>query len=236
MSRPEPRTEQALDLPDFLRDVEQVRSPSTPNKTHDTTRDRARDSTQVKTSSVDRASVESGLWVFIFGDMTLFGAFFTGFAWQARSEPAVFASSASKLLIGIGGVNTLVLLTSSLFVVAAVRAMHAGATRPAARALAAALACALLFAALKVTEYFTEVGAGYTPATNLFFTFYFVLTGIHLLHVLIGAVLLFSAWRGLRAETPRVSSRFVEGAGIYWHMVDLLWVVLFPLLYISRLA
>lgn len=220
MTPPEVRTGSELDLPDFLLDVEHGR-PSP---------------VQRKSIGIDRAPVESGLWVFILGDMTLFGAFFAGFAWQARSEPALFASSAAELLIGIGGVNTLVLLTSSLFVVAAMRAMNAGAFRPAAHALAAALASALVFAVLKVTEYVAEVGAGYTPGTNLFFTFYFVLTGIHLLHVLIGAALLFTAWRGLHAQTPSVSSRFVEGAGIYWHMVDLLWVVLFPLLYIARLA
>lgn len=220
MSRPEGRTEPELELPDFLLAVEHGRPPPALSKS----------------SGIERAPVESGLWVFILGDMILFGAFFAGFAWQARSEPALFASSARQLLIGIGGVNTLVLLTSSLFVVAAVRAMNAGAFRPAAQALAAALSCALVFAVLKVTEYMVEVGAGYTPATNRFFTFYFVLTGIHLLHVLIGAVLLFTAMRGLRAETPSLSTRFVEGAGIYWHMVDLLWVVLFPLLYISRLA
>lgn len=220
MSRPDLPTERELELPDFLLEVEQRRP--TP--------------AQGKPSGTDRTPVEIGLWVFILGDMTLFGAFFAGFGWEAHSDPALFASSAAKLLIGIGGVNTLVLLTSSLFVVAAVRAMNAGAFRPAAQALAAALGCALVFAALKVTEYVTEVGAGYTPGTNLFFTFYFVLTGIHLLHVLIGAILLFSVWRDLRAEAPSLSARFVEGAGIYWHMVDLLWVVLFPLLYISRLA
>ncbi|MGQ0621942.1 MAG: cytochrome c oxidase subunit 3 [Panacagrimonas sp.] len=214
------RADPELELPDFLSEVEPARAAPV----------------QAKSSGIDRATVESGLWVFILGDMTLFGAFFVGFGWQAQSDPALFAASARELLIGIGGVNTLVLLTSSLFVVAAVRAMNAGEFRPAAQAIAAALACALVFAALKVTEYVAEVGAGYTPGTNLFFTYYFVLTGIHLLHVLIGAVLLFTAWRGLHAETPSVSPRFVEGAGIYWHMVDLLWVVLFPLLYISRLA
>jgi nitric oxide reductase NorE protein len=214
------RNEQDLDLPDFLSDVGQGR-PLPVRK---------------KASGSDEAPVENGLWVFILGDMTLFGAFFAGFAWQARLEPEVFAASARELLIGIGAVNTLVLLTSSLFVVAAVRAMHAGALRPAAQSIAAALGCALLFAALKITEYVAEVGAGYTPSSNLFFTFYFVLTGIHLLHVLIGAVLLLTVWRGLRAPKPDVSPRFVEGAGIYWHMVDLLWVILFPLLYIARLA
>lgn len=214
------RDQTELELPEFLSDIAPVRS--------ETVRTAPRGDHQ--------ATVESGLWVFILGDMTLFGAFFAGFAWHAQSDPMLFASSARELLIHIGAINTLVLLTSSLFVVAAVRAMHAGAHRPAARAIASALACALVFAALKITEYVAEVGAGFAPATNLFFTYYFVLTGIHLLHVLIGTLLLFATWRGLRRASPSVSARFVEGAGIYWHMVDLLWVVLFPLLYIARLA
>lgn len=220
MTLPEMRAGAEQDLPDFLSDAGD--EPQAP--------------VQARPNSSKQASVENGLWVFILGDMSLFGAFFAGFAWQAHVEPAVFAASARELLIGIGGINTLVLLTSSLFVVAAVHATKAGAFRPAARALAAALLCALLFAVLKVAEYSVEVSAGYTPSTNLFFTFYFVLTGIHLLHVLIGAVLLLTAWRGLRAGKPNVSARFVEGAGIYWHMVDLLWVVLFPLLYVSGSA
>ena len=209
-----------LELPEFLTDIASVRPEplrAAPRADHQST-------------------VESGLWVFILGDMTLFGAFFAGFAWHAQLDPALFASSARELLIDIGALNTLVLLTSSLFVVAAVRAMNAGVHRQAARAIAAALACALVFAALKVTEYVAEIDAGFTPGTNLFFTYYYVLTGIHLLHVLIGALLLFATWRGLRRTVPGVSARFVEGAGIYWHMVDLLWVVLFPLLYIARLA
>lgn len=215
------------DLPDFLLDDPPPASPARPAR-----------------PARDDVPGEPGLWIFVLGDMALFGAFFVAFQWQARAEPALFAAASSELIVGVGLVNTLVLLTSSVFVVAAVRAVARGARDRAARALPAALGCAAVFAVLKVGEYVAETGAGNTPATGVFFTYYYVLTGIHLLHVVIGAALLGAAWWGLRPDVhtdvrtgiPTVSARFVEGAGIYWHMVDLLWVVLFTLLYVPRPA
>jgi len=217
MSRQTPRPEE-LELPEFLMPYEA--SPPAP-------------APPPATAELDLH--QSGLWIFILGDMTLFGAFFAGFALQARGQADVFARSAETLLLGVGAFNTLILLTSSLFVVVATRAVAADDRPAAARALLATLLCALLFAGLKLTEYGVELSAGYTPNTNLFFTYYFVLTGIHLMHVVVGMALLLVAWRGLRREAGGVSVSFVEGAGIYWHMVDLLWVVLFPLLYIAWL-
>lgn len=176
---------------------------------------------------------ETGLWLFILGDMTVFGVFFAAFLFERGQSAAEFAASRRELTTAIGAVNTLVLLTSSLFVAAAVRAHRNGESRTAARLVAGAGACGLGFAALKGTEWVHLLGAGITPSGDSFFSFYFVLTGVHYLHMLIGLGALTLMARWVRRPRPQRGIAFVEGAGCYWHMVDALWIVLFALLYLA---
>jgi nitric oxide reductase NorE protein len=183
-----------------------------------------------RTTGEGRTPGEPGLWVFILGDMSLFGAFFVVLLWLRRAAPTQFEASAHELMRSIGLINTAVLLLSSYLVVCALWAHRRGGIRRATLRLVGALACGLVFAALKVVEYLHVLGNGRTPATDMFYTFYFVLTGVHLLHVLIGVVLL-AAWMGVLRK-GRAVTRFVEGSAVYWHMVDLLWVVIFTLLYL----
>jgi nitric oxide reductase NorE protein len=176
---------------------------------------------------------EVGLWIFILGDMTLFAAIMLVFLWDRRSDPAAFEESAHQLIQPIGVANTLVLLLSSYLVVRALFA-HRGGRYPQARQLVAgAVGCAAIFAGLKAVEYYNEISAGHTPASGTFFTFYYILTGLHLLHVTVGTALLL-AWRGtLTRQRPWTESQKVaEGIGSYWHMVDLLWVAIFTLVYL----
>lgn len=180
---------------------------------------------------------ELGLWVFILGDMTLFGLFFAVFLWENRRDRMGFAESAAHLHRSIGAVNTLVLLLSSYLVVIALHAYRQGATPRARAVLLGVLGCAVVFAALKAVEYSAALSSGHVVTSNMFWTFYFVLTGIHLLHVLIGAVLVL-LWRKKCRTEPGMAggSRFPEIAAVYWHMVDLLWVVIFTLLYVGCFA
>jgi nitric oxide reductase NorE protein len=178
-----------------------------------------------------RTPGEPGLWVFILGDMSMFGAFFVVLLWHRRAAPAQFEVSAQELMRPIGLINTAVLLLSSYLVVSALWAQRRGGMRRATLSLVGALGCGLVFGVLKVVEYLHILGNGRAaPATDMFYTFYFVLTGVHLLHVLIGVVLL-AAWMGVLRK-GRAVTRFVEGSAVYWHMVDLLWVVIFTLLYL----
>lgn len=180
---------------------------------------------------------ELGLWVFILGDMTLFGLFFAVFLWENRLDRVGFAASAAHLHRAIGGVNTLVLLLSSYLVVIALHAYRRGAMARVRVVLTGVIGCAVVFAALKAVEYSAALGAGHVVTSNMFWTFYFVLTGIHLLHVLIGAVLIALWHRNTRAGTSAAGGRrFPEIAAVYWHMVDLLWVVIFTLLYVGCFA
>lgn len=176
---------------------------------------------------------EAGLWIFILGDMTLFAAIMLVFLWDRRAQPEVFTQSAHQLLQPIGAINTLVLLLSSYLVVRALAAHRAGKYPAARKSVACAIGCAAVFAGLKAVEYTSEITAGHTPASGIFFTFYFVLTGLHLLHVVIGSALLLAWQNMLKRGRPWVRARgLVEGIASYWHMVDLLWVAIFALVYL----
>jgi nitric oxide reductase NorE protein len=177
---------------------------------------------------------EPGLWIFILGDMTLFGAIFTVLMWERRFARTEFHRAALELSRSIGMVNTLTLLLSSYLVVAATWAHRRDDHVRSSRLVLGALGCALIFAILKAVEYSYGIASGHTPTTNLFFTFYFVLTGAHVLHVVIGAGLLAAWWGSLRRRMPWNSSgHLMEGAAVYWHMVDLLWIAIFTLVYLA---
>ncbi|WP_372787870.1 cytochrome c oxidase subunit 3 [Paraconexibacter sp.] len=184
---------------------------------------------------VRRTPGEAGTWVFIFGDMTVFAVLFATYLYYRAEDPALFASSQQELNQTFGAVNTLLLLLSSLLVVAAVRAVrdHRGVAAP--RLIAGAMACGLAFSGLKVVEYGEKISHDQTPATDDFFLYYFVLTGMHWFHLLIGLAVLTALI--VITRKPNLTARqvsFVEGGACFWHMVDLLWIVLFPLLYFVR--
>ncbi len=176
---------------------------------------------------------EPGVWILLLGDMLVFAVFFILFMYQRAQAPELFDASRHTLNIGIGLTNTLILLTSSLFVVTAIRAVRAGARTAARTLLAGALVCGLAFVGLKVFEYSAKVGEGHVPTENSFYMYYYVLSGLHLLHVLIGIVVLLSLLFTAHVANPSATRMaFIEGGGCFWHLVDLLWIVLFPLLYL----
>jgi nitric oxide reductase NorE protein len=183
-----------------------------------------------------RVPGEPGLWVVIFGDMALFGFLFLTYLGYRAEDAASFGRAQQALDTGIGAVYTLLLLTSSLLVVLGLQALRAGAAARARVWVLGAMACGLAFVVLKVLEYHAKVADGVTPQTSTFFLFYFFLTGLHLVHVVVGlgalAYLGVLAGRGgALADRPLT---YAEGCACFWHMVDLLWIVLFPLLYLVR--
>jgi len=178
---------------------------------------------------------EAGVWVVILGELTLFAAFFSAYVWARGQDPTVFRASQEHLSQGRGVVNTLLLLTSSLCVAAAVRAARAGQPRAARPLLLAAVGGGIGFLLVKVVEYHALFAAGFSPATNDFFTYYFVLTWLHLLHLIFGlSILGFLSRLVGKDELTARELGYLEGGGCFWHMVDLLWIVLFPLLYLVR--
>jgi nitric oxide reductase NorE protein len=177
---------------------------------------------------------EPGLWVFLIGDMVVFTIMFVAFLADRAKDPDLFAQSRESLDLTIAFTNTMVLLISSLLVVMGLHAVRAGRYVPAARALAAAAVCAITFMALKAVEYTHLVHTGHGPDSNPYFMWLFILTGIHLAHVALGLVVLGVLFVRTRRRTPSTGSDriFYEGGTCYWHLVDLLWMMLFPLLYL----
>jgi nitric oxide reductase NorE protein len=176
---------------------------------------------------------ENGTWVFLFGDMLVFGTFFATFMVERAKAPEIFDASRKTLHTGVGLTNTLVLLTSSLCVVIALGALRSGARHIARSAVLAATMCGGIFMALKVFEYHSMVTAGHGAGANHFYLYYFILTGVHLFHVWVGmAVLTFLLTQTRRHDISETRMAVIEGGACFWHLVDLLWVVLFPLLYL----
>ena len=189
-----------------------------------------------RTGSASAPPGTDGIWTFVFIDMIVFSLFFVVYLSERLRLPEVFAASQARLDPRFGLVNTLVLLTGSLFMAEAVAAARAGAAERVRMRLALALACGAMFVASKVTEYSEKFAAGITPVTNSFFSFYFLLTMIHFLHVLAGMVFMAHCLSRARAETglPGFVPK-LENTGLFWHFVDLLWLFLFPLLYLAGL-
>lgn len=183
---------------------------------------------------------EPGIWIFILGDMTLYAALFGSFMIDRSVDVAGFNASAAQLHTSIGAINTLLLLTSSLFVALGVRSVRERIAVSAAPWLfGAALLCGAAFVFDKYIEYHDLVQSGLHPMTSTFFTYYYVLTGIHLTHVLAGMCVLLYLWRVAKSVHAGMHDREgvvrgVENGASFWHVVDLLWIVLFPLLYLVR--
>jgi nitric oxide reductase NorE protein len=178
---------------------------------------------------------EVGTWVFIFGDMVLFAVFFATYLYYRSADVALFDRSQQSLNPDFGAINTIVLLISSLLVAMAVRAIRGGNSSVATFLIAGAFVCGLVFSGLKIAEWTEKVEAGLTPATNDFYMYYFILTGLHWFHLIVGLVVL--AVMLFLTRRPELNPRqfgFLEGGACFWHMVDLLWIVLFPLLYLVR--
>jgi len=176
-----------------------------------------------------------GVWVFVMADMTVFALLFGSFMITRHQNPALFEASRHALNPNFGGVNTLILLTSSWFAALALDAVRKSRFVPAQRFIGGAFLCGVAFMVSKAIEYTEKLNAGISLLTNDFFMYYFTLTGIHLFHVLAGNVVLAVLWfmarsRSFDSGRPLV----VECGAIYWHMVDLLWIILFPLLYLLR--
>jgi nitric oxide reductase NorE protein len=176
---------------------------------------------------------ESSMWFFVIGDLLIFAVYFVGYMYFRGRQPDLFLDSQARLNVDIGAVNTVLLLTSSWFVALGTKAARAGHPRQALRGWVIALAFGAAFPLLKLVEWVPEISAGLTPGHNLFFMYYYVMTGMHLCHVALGLVIMCFVIHHVKTSvTPRVS--FVETGATYWHMVDVLWLVLFALLYLMR--
>jgi nitric oxide reductase NorE protein len=178
---------------------------------------------------------EVGVWVFIFGDLVVFTVFFVVFLYERGHDHEVFEASRKTLDLRLGAVNTILLLTGSLFVALGVQAARRQSSTLARRMLVLAMLCGTGFVANKALEYGSKIQAGHTPAQNDFYMYFFAFTAIHLVHLLVGLLVLGLMWRiAGKAATSARDIRNLEAGACYWHLVDVLWIVLFGLLYLVR--
>jgi nitric oxide reductase NorE protein len=176
-----------------------------------------------------------GVWVAIGADSVIFAILFGSFMQARLQDPQVFEASRHSLNLNLGGIDTLILLTSSWAVALAVQALKRDLVDRVPRYLLGAAFTGVLFMVSKSIEYFEKFADGITPATNAFYMWYFTLTGIHLLHVVFGTSLLTYLWISSRRASYSSANRVVpECVASYWHLVDLLWIVIFPLLYLQK--
>ena len=172
---------------------------------------------------------EEGLWVLIFGDMLTFSIFL----YYRNGNIGVFQAGAELLDLRLGILNTLLLLTSSWFVASAGNEAKHNRPNRAAPLLLGGILCGVGFCIVKAFEYSAKIDHGITLNSSEFFIFYYCFTGIHLAHVVIGLGVLVVMY--FRCKSPVADAKtvaIVAGGGAFWHMVDLLWIVLFALFYL----
>lgn len=176
------------------------------------------------------------MWAFVLFETLLFTGYFGFYLFYRSRSPELFLHSQAHLDLRIGVFNTLVLLLSSWSVARCVQSSRAGAYRAALRDVVITAAFAAVFLFVKVFEWFRLVRMGNGLDSNDFFTYYFFLTGIHFVHLLIGFVVLGVIVYQLRSplRRERKAQENIETCATYWHTVDFLWVLIFALLYVVR--
>ncbi len=191
----------------------------------------------------DRAGATLGMWLFLFTELILFGGLFLLYAVYLARYPHEFAAGGRELNVVFGAVNTIVLLSSSLLAAMAVTAIQRGLKPTSIWLLFGTIGCALIFMGIKYVEWSAKFGhdiypgskrllAG-PPGESVFFSLYYLTTGLHGLHVLIGGTLLgFVALRVQQGKIDSSNYSWLENGALYWHLVDLIWIFIFPLYYL----
>ena len=175
------------------------------------------------------------IWIFILAELAAFAAFFGAYAFTRMQHVELFNRYQLTLDKTAALINTFALITSSYFVVRALAAIREDDSQGCVRWLLAALALGFLFLVVKSNEYAHHIGEGIRLSTNKFYMFYLSLTFFHFMHVIMGMVILAAV--ALKARQGGYSAEQhtgVETGASYWHMVDLVWLILFPLVYIMR--
>jgi cytochrome c oxidase subunit 3 len=187
-----------------------------------------------------------GMWVFLVTEVLFFGGLFLTYTIYRAWYPDAFAAASHSLDVTLGTINTVVLITSSLTMALAVRAAQLGQRKLVMMFLVATMALGAVFLGIKSVEYYHKFAEHHVPGPDfafeapeyarhaqIFFSLYFVMTGLHAVHMVIGfgimLVMLWWTWKGI--ITPEYYSP-IEISGLYWHFVDIVWIFLFPLLYL----
>ncbi|MCY4321387.1 MAG: cytochrome c oxidase subunit 3 family protein [Bdellovibrionaceae bacterium] len=187
-----------------------------------------------------------GMWLFLATEILMFGGLFVAYLIYSREYPIIFKAGAEFLDWKKGAINTIVLLVSSWTMAMSIYYAQKDQIKKSQRMLIFTLFCGFLFMLIKYIEYthkfhdgifpggfFSYTGEGFVEGLPLYFSFYYLMTGLHASHVLIGMALIF--WALFGTYKKRINSQHympLEYVGLFWHLVDLIWIYLFPLLYL----
>ncbi|WP_457576296.1 cytochrome c oxidase subunit 3 family protein [Desulfomarina sp.] len=192
---------------------------------------------------IDRTGVKIGMWLFLYSEIILFGGLFVLYGAYFYEYSEFFSEGGKELNRIIGSINTIVLLVSSFTVAASITAIQLRKKKQAAGLLFFSLLCGVVFLVNKYFEWGAKIHhdiypnsetlTSGEPGLNIFFGLYYIITGLHGLHVVIGMVLLsISLVLVLRGKITETKFGMLENAGLYWHLVDLIWIFVFPLFYL----
>jgi cytochrome c oxidase subunit III len=186
-----------------------------------------------------------GMWVFLATEVMFFGGMFAGYFVYRHWYPQAFAAASNHLDVLLGGINTAVLICSSFTMALAVHSAETNKRKALVLFLVSTIVLGTVFLGIKFFEYHSKFVERLVPGNafafpgpfenqaEIFFSFYFAMTGMHAVHMIIGIGLLtVLAWRAKRGRFSAVYHTPVELAGLYWHFVDIVWIFLFPLLYL----
>lgn len=191
----------------------------------------------------DPESSKLGMWLFLFTEILLFGGLFIVYFVYRTINSEAFLQASHELNITMGTINTIILITSSMTVAMAITALQKGKEKFAINLLWITLLFAIAFLVNKYFEWSIKIGHGIFPGLEhyngletgqkLYFFLYFFMTGLHALHIIVGAIFIGFVIKGIQEEkvTPKRIS-LLENSGLYWHLVDLIWIYLFPLFYL----
>jgi len=191
----------------------------------------------------DTLGAKLGMWLFLFTELLLFGGLFILYSVYLARYPQQFSTGGRQLDLVFGATNTVVLLTSSLSAAMAVTAVKRGERRLTLALLSGTLGCAAIFLVIKYLEWSAKIGHGIFPGSakliagapgeSVFFGLYYLTTGLHGIHVVIGAALI--GWIGIKVKSGAIHTGdnvSLENVTLYWHLVDLVWIFIFPLYYL----
>lgn len=172
------------------------------------------------------------MWIIIYLELITFGAVLVAMVWYSKDEPQLFHESRLLLNTSFGAINTLFLLVSGFFMALTVGTLKVQNISKSKLYLKLTMLGGLLFLALKTVEYIGKIDAGLTMGYNTFFSFYWMLTLFHVIHVIVGLVILASVLRTLTKKPENIIMDDVEASATFWHMCDLIWLLLFPVIYL----
>ncbi|MES2767153.1 MAG: cytochrome c oxidase subunit 3 [Bacteroidota bacterium] len=173
-----------------------------------------------------------GMWVFLASEIMFFTGFFGAFIVLREANIDLFTHSAKELNMWLALTNTVILIGSSLTMALSIYSLERGNTKHFRLFLLISILCGFGFLIVKTIEYSTKFGHHIYPSTNIFFAFYFLLTGFHAIHVIGGIVPMMSMYARSFTKKGFHNVNRLETLGLYWHFVDLVWIFLFPVLYL----